>query len=100
MRFEGGSEGLNLLLLFRGWSIVAPPRQTLACDRRILCSPLVRLFLDPAMRLEILVEQHRVHLVVADGKGFPLVIAHDQIGANFCHLLSDQAKCLVRFNDQ
>ena len=44
------------------------------------------------MLFEKLVEQHRVHCVVANGLQFPIAIASYQIGIYFFYLLSNQAK--------
>src|SRR5207237_10157799 len=44
------------------------------------------------MFFEKLVEQHRVHRVVAHGVDFPLVVASHQIRIDLCHLLSHEAE--------
>src|SRR5438552_17527021 len=44
------------------------------------------------MRLEELIEQHRVYRLVAHGVGLAVGIASHQIGVHLFHLLSDEAK--------
>ena len=50
------------------------------CDGRLLS-------LDSAMLLKELIEQHRVHLVVADAVGLSFLITHDEIGIHPLHVL-------------
>jgi hypothetical protein len=49
-------------------------------------------FLDFAMFFEEFVEQHRVHLLIANRFGLAVRIASHQIGIHFSYLLGDQAK--------
>src|SRR6266481_5023287 len=73
---EAGHESLNFLLL---------------------CGDLLLLFFDLAMFLEEFVEQHCVHLVVANGEGLTLVIAHHQVWTDLCHLFRDQTELRSTF---
>ena len=57
----------------------------LLCNRRLLLLQLPVLFKE-------LVEQHRVHLVVADGVGFSVLVHRDQGRVHPCYFFSYQAK--------
>src|SRR6266576_833934 len=48
--------------------------------------------LNFAMLFEKLVEQHRVHLVVAHAVGFSLFVPHDQVWIHFFYLLGHQSE--------
>jgi hypothetical protein len=46
-------------------------------------------FLDFAMLFEELIEQHRVHLILAHAVGLSIFVAHDEIGIHLGHFLGD-----------
>src|SRR5262249_11321315 len=69
--FEACRESLNFLLLLR--------------DRRFQR-------LDLAVLFEKLVQQHRVHRLIATGDNLTLVITRHEIGVDLFHLLGHQAK--------
>jgi len=48
-------------------------------------------FLDFAMLFEELIEQHRVHLIVAHAVGLSIFVAHDEIRIHPGHFLGDKA---------
>ena len=49
------------------------------------------------MLFEKLVEQHRVHLIVAHAVRFSFFIMHDQVGIHLLYFLRDEAKLLSAF---
>ena len=61
-------------------------------DRRFLFLNLAILLLHFPMLFEKLVEQHRVHLVVAHGVNLAVLVAHDEVGIYLSYFLGNQAK--------
>ena len=51
--------------------------------------PSLPQFLDFAMLFEELIEQHRVHLIVAHAVGLSIFVAHDEIRIHLGHFLGD-----------
>ena len=74
--FELRSENLHLFLL-QG-------------DSRFQVSDTGLLFLDFLVLFEELVEQHRVHRIVAHGVNLTVLVTNDQVGIYLRHFFGDQ----------
>src|SRR6266481_1261661 len=62
------------------------------CDCLLLIRDDSLLRLEFSVSFEKLIEQHRVHLVIADSKRLALVIARHEIGSYLGYFLGHQAK--------
>ena len=80
--FELRGENLYSLFLLRD-------SRFLLCNYRIELSDMRLLVVDFAMRLKEFVEQHRVHLIVANAVDFAVLVAHHQVGIHLGDLFGN-----------